>query len=219
MWKRSVHWMAALGLVILATLEAGECRAGDMTVRFDKDVYVVNGPGEQIVAQILIDGDSSTDGVQPVLNGLFSAGVKMSFNDIKADVGALADVVIPPEMDFFGFFAPALVSVTPSGEVAFHANIDQFNSPLVPYSGSPLATVTITNLAGAIDSYPLNLGFSRDLGVNEHFFVDGSGNTLDPVIAFVPSRVLVVPEPSTAMLALTSLAFLFGWRLSVRRRN
>ncbi len=222
MWKRPVPWMAFVVLILLATWKARDCQAG-LTVRFDQDVYTVNGPGEQIFAQILIDGDSSIDGIQPVPNGLFSVGVKMSFNNVQADVGAVTDVMIPPEMDFFGFSASALVSIVPPGEVAFHANVDQFNSPLEPYNGSLLATVTITNLASAIDSYPLSLDFSRDLGINEDFFVNGDGTTLDPEITFVPSLVMVIPEPSSlaqmSLVSLVLLASVCGRRLVPRRRN
>ena len=217
MCKRLVGWMAAFVLIPLATMAAHECRADGITVRFDQEVYVVNGPGDSFVAQILIDGDSSAEGIQTVASGLFSAGVMMSFNDLKANVGGGANVVIPAELDYFGFSASSLVSVTPPGEVAFHGNVDQSNAPPTAYNGSPLAEVTITNLASAVDSYPLSLDFSRDLGVDEDFFVAGNGITLDPMITFVPSRVFVA-EPSTAMLTFISLVSLFGWR-RLRRRS
>lgn len=206
-------WPARLLFVVISIqtallLNTSVCR-GEIMVSFDKDLYVVDGPGEQITIKILIDGDAMRDGFQPVPDGLFSAGVKMTFNNVKASVAALADVAIAPEIDFFGFNNSALVSVNP-GEVAFHGNVDQFNAPPIPYSGALLATVTLTNLASAVDSYPLQLDFSRDLGVNEDFFVDGSGTTLDSMITFVPSQVTVVPEPSAAILGLVPAFWLLS---------
>ena len=102
--------------------------------------------------------------------------------------------------------------------VGVHANVNQFNNPLLGYNETLLATVTLTNLADAVDSYPLMLDFSRDLGINEDFFLDINGTTLDLEIMFVPSRVLVIPEPSTAAFVIISLLTLFGWRLMNRQR-
>ena len=142
----------------------------------------------------------------------------MSVSPTKANVDSLADVVVPTVMDFFGFGSPAFVGITPAGEVGVHANIDQFNIPLLGYNGTLLATVTLTNLAEAVDSYPLVLDFSRDLGLNEDFFVDINGTTIDPEIMFVPSRVLVIPEPSTVALMIASLMTLLGWRVMNRQQ-
>ncbi len=209
-----------IGLVALVAAGFRQADAAGITVHFDQDVYTVNGPGEEIQAQILIDADPDRNGDQPVAGGLFSYGVKMSFNPAKGDVDSLADVVVPAEMDYFGFDSGALISVTPPGEVAVHANVQQdILSAPVGYNGTLLATVTLTNLATAVDMYPLNLDFSRDLGINEDFFVENdTGVTLDPMIMFVPSKVRVIPEPSTTTLGLLSLFSLLLWRVALRAR-
>jgi hypothetical protein len=220
MWKRLFRIPTpAVWLAVLALFAAQVHRASAITVHFDKDVYIVSGPGEEIVAHILIDADPAVDGDQPIPVGLYSYGVKMSFNPTKGDVDSLTDVVVPSEMDYFGLNPGALVGIAPPGEVAVHANVNQdITMDLEGYDGVLLFTVTLTNLASAVDSYPLLLDFSRDLGINEDFFVDHNGTTLDPSIMFISSRVLVIPEPSTAALALFSLLSLAAWRRFRRPR-
>ncbi|MCP4195470.1 MAG: PEP-CTERM sorting domain-containing protein [Planctomycetaceae bacterium] len=190
MWKQSRVGSATIVFVVFAfAVTVG--RSEGITVRFDQEVYQVSGPGETVVAQVLIDGDSSREGLQPISAGLFSAGITMMFDGEKAEIGTVADVTIQRELNYFGFSAPALIELTSTGEVSLHGNVSQSNSPPVAYQGAPLAKVVLTNRASAIDSYPLELDFSRDLGPNEDFFVDGSGVTRDTQIIFLPSRVVV----------------------------
>lgn len=205
------------------SLAPAETLAGTITVHFDQEVYIVNGPGDTIDAMILIDADMVRPFDQPVPNGLYSYALEMTFDSTKGSVGSTTEVVVPPELDFFGLGIPgppdpAFITVDP-GDVGIHANVDQSLSPLQGYNGTLLATVTLTNLASPIDSYLLNLDFNRDLGLNEDFFLDLLGTTLDDEIMFIPSRVLVVPEPSTAMLAAIGLVLLFCWGWMFHTRN
>ena len=184
--------------VVLASLGcfAKQCVADEIIVRLDQPVYVVSGPGDAVTAQVLIDGNADRQGLQPVSDGLFSAGLKILFDDRKATVDSKANVIVKRELDYFGFSAPALVSTTPSGEVSIHGNISQADVPLKVYQGSVLGSVRMTNRATAVDRYPLELDFSRDLGPNEDFFVDGKGITRDASIRFIPSEVVVAEAPA-----------------------
>ena len=119
MRKHSFTGLIATGLIAIITLNftysVEECPAADITVQLDQPVYVVNGPGDSIIAQILIDGDSNKEGLQPVDHGLFSAGLKITFDERKAAVNSPSDVTVQRELNYFGFGAPALVATTPSG--------------------------------------------------------------------------------------------------------
>jgi hypothetical protein len=178
---------------------SGESWAATITVHFDKDVYVVAGPGEQFDALLLIDADPAREEDQPIPGGLYSYSAKTTFDPAKADVGSAADVTVPSEMDFFGLAGPAFLQVD-SGLVGVKANVDEFNNPLLGYHGTLLATVRFTNLAIGPDSYPLDLDFFQTVGGNEQHFIDIEGTLLDPEIMFVPSLVVVIPEPATATL-------------------
>jgi len=175
-------------------LHTSPCVA-DILVQFDQPEYTVTGPGQSFQAQILIDADTSRDGLQPIPGGLFSFGTLVSFDATKAVVGSVNDIDTVAALSFFGFAAGAFEQVAP-GSAGTKGNINQFPNPQVPYSGTLLATITITNLAAPIDQYPLNLDFFNTLGANENIFVDGPGNTLDLDITFIPSLVRVIPEPS-----------------------
>ena len=95
------------------------------------------------------------------------------------------------------------------GFAGVKGNIDQNLNPLVPYESPLLATMVITNLASAPDSYPLQLDFFETLGANEQFYVDGAGTVLDDLIQFGSARVVVIPEPpSYALLIIAILALI-----------
>ena len=47
------------------------------------------------------DGDPVADGLQPVTDGLFSYGVKVTFDSAMANVDDVSDVTPVPELDFF----------------------------------------------------------------------------------------------------------------------
>ena len=190
MWKHSFTGLIAT-IILSSASVVEECRAANITVQLDQPVYVVNSPGDSIIAQILIDGDSDKEGLQPVDHGLFSAGLKITFDEVKAAVNSPSDVTVQRELNYFGFGAPALVATTPSGEVSFHGNVSQSDLPLAPYHGTILGSVVLSNLANPADRYPLTLDFNRDLGINQDFFVDSTGVTRDSMITFISSEVVV----------------------------
>jgi hypothetical protein len=135
--------------------------------------------------------------------GLFSYGVDVTFDSAKAQIGGVANINPAPALDFFGF-APGAFEQAQPGFAGVKGNVNTQGN-VVPYLSPLLAQITLTNLASAVDSYPLDLDFFRTVGPNEQLFLDGGGNVLDPILTFRPARVLVIPEPSTVVLLFTGL--------------
>jgi hypothetical protein len=199
-----------LGLVCCATSVHAATR-----VYFDKDEYIVSAVDETFDAQILIDADDRTPELEPVRGGLFSFGTEVTFDPSKAELSGPTDVKTTAELDNFGFFAGAYTEVAP-GRAGGKGNIDQIQNPLIPYDGSLLMTVTITNKSPAVDVYPLEVGFFRTLGANEQLFLNGSGTVLDNNIVFDNALVRVIPEP-TAAVSLVAGMSLMVWSFRKRR--
>lgn len=192
---RWARWIFATGLFLSLY---GRVVDAQVVVHFDQDVYQVSGPGESFTAKILIDGNGKEPGDNPIRGDLFSMGVLTEFPAAKAQLLAPTDVTVPPPLDHFGF-DPGAFSQTAAGSVGVKGNVDAGVFPTVGYGQPLLATITLTNLASAPDSYPLTLDFFRTVGINEDLFVDGNGNVLDPVIEFRSARVVVVPEPTSGV--------------------
>jgi hypothetical protein len=177
---------------------ASECR-GAVSVHFDRDVYVVTGPNQQITAHISIDADPSTPLDDAIAQGLYSMSLGLVYPGAKASVPGVADVAVPGELEFFGYNPGAFRQLMP-GAAGVKGNVDQTATPLGLYHETRLATFTITNLAAAPDSYPLGLNFFNTVGPNEQFYLDGMGTVLDPQIMFGSARVVVVPEPGAGVV-------------------
>lgn len=195
---RAVWFVCAM--VVVLSWHSRLVEAATISVRFDQDVYVVQGPGEAIDAWVLIDGDLSSEAIEPLRAGLFSMGVKLAYPVAKASLASNADVAVTPELAHFGFQTGPFVEVEP-GMAAAKGNIDVNVDPQVPYVGGSLVKFTLTNLASGPDAYPLSLDFFRTVGPNEQLFLDGLGNSLDAEIQFGSARVVVVPEPFGLSLA------------------
>lgn len=187
-------------------------------VDFDQDEYVVSGPGDPIFIKIQIDADHNSPEFEAIVNGLFSFGTALNFNPTKAQFSAID---VPDALDYFGFTAGGFTHADP-GFGGGKGNIDLSQPGLTPYADSLLLEVTLTNLATAVDSYPLSLDFFRTLGANEQLFLDGTGVVLDPQIQFGRAIVRVVPEPTTACIfaiALAAFNLLMRNLLSTRART
>ena len=201
----------ATSLLFLLVVFSFPMIAFSTVVRLDKEVYVVNGPGEEIDVQIIVEGNSDLG--SPIRGGLFSFGTKLTFDSSKAEV---ADAAVVSDLDYFGFDSGAPLTLNP-GSAGMEGNIDQFAEPLVAYSSSLLGTVTLTNKASAVDSYPLSLDFLRDLAPTEQQFLTGNGLNLDPTIEFRGARVLVVPEANGLALTVSAFSITCLW-IGPRRR-
>jgi hypothetical protein len=204
--KTNLGCVVLLGICVLASPAGAETR-----VFFDQDEYIVSAVGETFDVQVLIDADFRTEELEPLPGGLFSFGAKMTFDSSKAELSGPAALQTVGELDHFGFSAGAFTEVD-EGLAASKGNIDQIENPLVPYQGNLLMTLTVTNMASAVDQYPLQLDFFRTLGASESLFLDGAGNVLDSEIVFEPALVRVVPEPSAMSLLAGGMALFFGLR-------
>ena len=181
---RPGRWAALVcGCVLLA---AGGVDASP-TVRFEQGQYFVE-PGEAWDVRILLDADAATPAPDALANGLFSFGVKVTFNGLQA--GA-ASITVPEELDHLGF-DPGAAEVTASSFAAAKGNIDML--AFVPYRGTLLATVRLADLAPASSTYQLHLDFYRTLGPGEQVFLDGAGNVLDQAVSFGTTTIRVVPQ-------------------------
>lgn len=213
---RCVAVIGRAGLAcLLLSAATSAVHAAEYLVHFDQPVYVVNGPGDPITAHLLIDAPPDRDRDQAVPGGLFSFAAEASWNPAKASIGGVGDVVAAPPLDYFDFAPGAFVSVA-AGVAGVKGNINLQVDPLIPYEGTLLATFTWTNLASGPDSYPLNLDFFRTVGPNEQFFLNGLGAVLDADVMFVPSEVVIVPEPgaatASALVVLAGVFFCYGRR-------
>ncbi len=206
--RRFLGLMTLFGALLLASRTA----MAEPGVLFDQSIYQV-APGETFDVQVLIDGDVATAAADAVANGLFSYGWQFEFDSAKASVDGL---VVPAELNYFGFAAGASVTTGP-GLAAAEGNIDQV--AFTPYQDSLLATVTLKNLALAPDSYDLTLSLAPHFPT-EQLFVDGQGNVLDDTIVLGTAKVLVaVPEPGTITLAGVGVAALCRVRLGRNARR
>ena len=206
-WALLCVCLCALGFNHLQPLSAATI------IHFDQDTYFVNGPGDVINAQVLIDANDAVAGDTPVRGGLFSFGVSADYPVAKASLNNVSQIHVSPELEHFGFDGSAFRDIQP-GLASVKGNVDSNTVPTVPYEGTWLATFDLTNLATGPDSYPLGLDFFRTVGVNEQIFVDGNGLSLDDSIVFIPSRVVIVPEPNT----LAAWPIVLGIAAVVRRR-
>ncbi len=189
-----------------------------VTVKFNQDVYIVTPSMPSFDVGVVIDGDDIAPGLQPVTNGLFSYGWQFTFDQTKATVDNIAVV---PDLNFFDFNPGAQTSIGP-GLGGARGNID-LSGPA--YGGTSLATVSMTNLATAPDSYLLTLAIDP-IFPTEQVYVDGAGNVLDPQMLFGTALVIirddnggpgdnVIPEPSVGAAMGLWIVSLLGCR---RRR-
>lgn len=186
-------WPRAYRSMVAAVLTFAWCASGlasTVSVKFDRDVYVVNGPGESFDAWVLIDYPRDTADQDPVPAGLFSMGVEMTYPAEKARMAGMSGVSVVDELAHFAFTPNPLLHVAP-GEAAAKGNIDVGVDPQTPYTGRSLVKFTLTNAVPGRASYPLALGLFRTLGLNEQIFLDGFGNSLDDQIHFGNAVVVV----------------------------
>ena len=161
-------------------------------VTFDQSEYVLANASTPLLFDVVIDADDAAPGIQPLAEGLFSIGLRVEFSDVKAEAMSPAAVAAATPLDHFGPLIGADVFVAP-GEAALRGNtpLPLPGNPIVPYTGSSLATFTLDNLAAPSGSYGLSLDFYKPLGPTEDSFVDGLGATLDPQIVFGTAVVTV----------------------------
>ena len=191
MTRPTIVWAAVLAFPLAAMGQ------GTFRVHFDQATYAVTPQGTVAVG-VVIDPTPSA--------GLFSFGLKVTFNEALARIESATAVSVPPPIDFNGVAGPGALRVLASGSVGVKGTVDFFVSPIPAYDGALLATITLRDLSGRIGTAsPLNLEIFRTLGPSESVFVDGAGTVLDERLEFGAVTLTVIPEPATALLlALTA---------------
>lgn len=182
---RSLHVL----FVLLALFVPSHLNAAPR-IHFGQSEFKV-APNQPLEIPVFIDADDRTQQDDLFPAGLFIVGVQLDFDRTKMRPINAAPVIVPSELDFFGFEMGAYQEVNLES-IGFTANIDQNVVPSEPYRGSHLATITMVNLAAAADSYELSLGLFRTLGSNEQIVLDGDGTVLDDDLVFGATRIVVV---------------------------
>lgn len=176
------------------------------TAGFDQAVYTVT-PGQTFQAQVHFDSNDSLAGYQALSSGLWTFGLKVSYPGSKAEVGSVADIILPLALQDNGAGDAALKAVV-AGEAKVFGGVNLFTAS-DGYKDSLLVTFDITNLAPLGDSYQLTLGRYSASPTFANFTDFGTGESIDSQLAFGSATVNVVPEPLTlTLLGLGGMAVL-----------
>ncbi|MCB1100251.1 MAG: PEP-CTERM sorting domain-containing protein [Verrucomicrobiae bacterium] len=199
--RLSLRLLATGSAVALALCSASEAA----TILFDQESYVTT-PGAPLSVTMSIDyaADEQMD--------LFSYGVRL-FGTSNADDIVFDSVQPVASLNFNGVAGDGALVAIMTGEAGVKGTINLGNEPLQTYRGAELATFTLT--IGATGNYELSSDFFNTLGPTETIFVTGDGSNLDPLLTFSNATIIVVPEPSTAMMLSTVALFCCAGR----RRN
>ena len=165
---------------------------GNLRIGFDKSSYLVN-PASTVDVQIEIDPATMPD------SGLFSYGVKMTFDENSASVLAVSDIIPSAEWDFNGVIRdPGARKNTGNGLAEIKGtvrfNFDEMDA--FDYaSETRLATVKLTIAPSAANAFTLILEPDYTLGETEELFVNGDGLVLDEGVLFESASVTINTPP------------------------
>jgi len=189
---RQFHfWLGVVGML----LTQGSSHAG-ISLECDRRQYgVAAGSSQEIEVPILIDGDDTAPGLQPVPHGLFSYGFLLRFDSAILQPLPGNAVSVDPALDFFGFAGGAKVTAG-TGFVAIKGNINPLGSPWV---GNQMATVRLRFQTTPPPSTPLTLEIYQQTP-NESVFVDGVGTAIDSQIVPRPSLIVRLDPPQVQWL-------------------
>jgi hypothetical protein len=160
--------LAVIFLLIAATSAQPAFR-----VRFDQTEYAAV-PGEPVTVRLLLDPVPSS--------GLFSFGIKLTFEADRAKVVDTSAITVVPPLDFNGFFGAGAFKEVGPGFAGVKGTVNVIAQPLVTYSGPLLATFSMT-LTGTSPAH-LGLELFRTVSPNEDLFIDGNQVTLDSGLTF-----------------------------------
>ena len=148
------------GLVCWAAFCATDAADAGVAVRLQQDWCYVEA-GETYEVRVLLDANDATPVPDALPDGLFSFGVKLTFDSGMAGASAIH---VPDELNFLGFDSPAVTAVNDDFAGA-KGNVNM--TPLTPYYDTLLATVRLTDLAPAGTTYALRLELYQTLGPTE----------------------------------------------------
>ncbi|MCP4708145.1 MAG: hypothetical protein GY869_05945 [Planctomycetes bacterium] len=172
-----------------------------MTLSFDQDQYSIT-PGSTFAVQVLLDPVPSV--------GLFSMGVKVTYDGSNAMVADYDSIVLPAAINSIGLVGPPLKSIDNNSAGFSFASAAAGVVDFIGYTNPLLVTIYLTDLTPASatpTSYDLGLDFYFN-GPTQANFVDFNGNVLDPDITnMIPATVMVdqsyiIPAPPALALAL-----------------
>ncbi len=161
-----------------------------IAVRFEAPEYTVNGSGEFTV-RVVIDGDDQVPGFQPIANGLFHFGVKVSFTPAQVETNRESLEVVAT-LDYSGLVPGAAVEIG-DGFLSSKGNIILSTPTSQPFLENILFALTFANRAPVGSQYELQLSSAASLP-SETLFLDGKGKPLDDTVTFGSGSVTVLPD-------------------------
>lgn len=176
-----------LGLLILGVLPP---TCAGLTVRFESVSHEVAGQGD-VTLTLVIDGDDRARGLQPVANGLFHFGVRITYPLAQVEAGSAA-VRVTPSLNYTGMVPGAAVE-SAEGSIRIRGNISLESLTSAPYLGSTLLTFTFRNRAPVGTRYQISLESART-AASQVMFIDGKGAPQDELVNYGAATVIVVPE-------------------------
>lgn len=178
-------------LAALCLLCATTHATAQYQTRFDQPVYRITR-GQSFQVQVIID---------PVPeSGLASYGVTIGFPSANAAVSNAFAIGVPAELDFNGVRGTGALRSSGADFAAVKGTVDFAVSPASDYRSGALATIQVQDLG--VGPYPLTLSPFNTLGVSEEIFVSGTGNALDPLIAFGSAMVEYLAPPQESPYAI-----------------
>lgn len=182
-------------LVLLAAMLHTDGRAG-IRVSFDAESYEVN-PGSDIEVAVVIDGDTTVEGLQPVSGGLFSFGLSIELPE-GAEVADIDQPAVVEALDHDGFLAGAGREIVDRTLVS-RGNVSIHSSELNHFGGTTLMTLRLRPNLSAGAQLRLGIG-SASSDAAEAFFVDGGGTPFDANITFAGAVIQVVEKAPDSVL-------------------
>jgi hypothetical protein len=153
-------------------------------IRFNQAEYTAR-PSESVSLGVELESALS--------EGLFSYGVLLVYDPVMGGVVDAASILVPPALNFDGVRGPGAFKQIGSGTAGVKGTVDFFAQSAEYYTGTALATFTVTPETPG--EYQLMLKLFNTLGPTESIFVAGDGSKLDDQIGFSEARLVVIPEP------------------------
>ena len=188
--KRSTLTLFLFPLLFVAS--STDVARAAIGVGFAATSYEVTAGGTVDVS-VVIDGDTSTAGLQPISGGLFSFGVSILLPSGAGEID-LDQLQVEEALNFDGFLSGA-GRESVSGSILVRGNVNLSSQELTGYGGTTLLTLTLRPNLAAGTSFQLGLATAA-ANAGQVLFVNSQGVPLDADIEFSGATVNVMsPEP------------------------